>query len=157
MKGSQATEARAPPVGRWRSSPVVPSARPQAVRRHARPAAAAALAPEFVTVLLSCVGLVFVIAGKVTLGRSFALLPANRGIVSTGLYRFVRHPIYMGYLVTHIAFLIASPSAWNIAALVIADAALLARAVCEEQTLAKDPAYRDYQSRVRWRVLPGVF
>jgi protein-S-isoprenylcysteine O-methyltransferase Ste14 len=121
------------------------------------PAAVAALAPEFVTVLLSCVGLAFVIAGKITLGRSFALLPANRGIVSTGLYRFVRHPIYMGYLVTHVAFLIASPSLWNITALVIADAALLARAVCEEQTLAKDPAYRDYQSRVRWRVLPGVF
>jgi hypothetical protein len=45
LKGSRATEARAPPVARWRSSPVVPSARPQAVRRHARPAAAAALAP----------------------------------------------------------------------------------------------------------------
>ena len=121
------------------------------------PAAVAALAPEFVTVAISCVGLAVVIAGKITLGRSFALLPANRGIVSTGLYRIVRHPIYMGYLVTHVAFLIASPSAWNIAALVVADAALLARAVCEEQTLAKDLAYRDYQSQVRWRVLPGVF
>jgi protein-S-isoprenylcysteine O-methyltransferase Ste14 len=121
------------------------------------PAAVAALAPEAVTVALSCVGLAIVIAGKITLGRSFALLPANRGIVSTGLYRSVRHPIYMGYLVTHVAFLIASPSAWNIAALVVADAALLARAVCEEETLAKDSAYRDYQTRVRWRVLPGVF
>src|SRR5690606_23003559 len=121
------------------------------------PAAVAALAPEAVTVALSCAGLAIVIAGKITLGRSFALLPANRGIVSTGLYRIVRHPIYMGYLVTHVAFLIASPSGWNIAALVVADAALLARAVCEEQTLAKDPAYRDYQGRVRWRVLPGLF
>jgi protein-S-isoprenylcysteine O-methyltransferase Ste14 len=121
------------------------------------PAAVQALAPEAVTVALSCVGLAVVIAGKVTLGRSFALLPANRGVVSTGLYGFVRHPIYMGYLVTHIAFLIASPSAWNIVALVIADGALLARAVCEEQTLAKDLSYRDYQARVRWRVLPGVF
>ena len=121
------------------------------------PAAVAALAPEAVTVAISCVGLAVVIAGKITLGRSFALLPANRGIVSTGLYRVVRHPIYVGYLLTHVAFLIASPSAWNIAALVVADAALLARAVCEEQTLAKDPAYCDYQSRVRWRVLPGVF
>lgn len=121
------------------------------------PSAVVALAPESVTVSLSCVGLVVVIAGKITLGRSFALLPANRGIVSTGLYRIVRHPIYMGYLITHVAFLVASPSPWNIAALVVADAALLARAVCEEQTLALDPAYRDYQSRVRWRVMPGLF
>lgn len=121
------------------------------------PAPVTALAPETVTVIVSCIGLAVVIAGKMTLGRSFALLPANRGIVSTGVYRVVRHPIYMGYLMTHIAFLAASPSPWNIAALMVADAALLARAVCEEQTLALDPAYRDYQSRVRWRVVPGVF
>lgn len=121
------------------------------------PAAVLPLAPEAVTIALSCAGLCVVIAGKITLGRSFALLPANRGIVSNGLYRVVRHPIYLGYLVTHVAFLVASPSAWNIVALIVADAALLARAVCEEQTLAKDPAYRDYQSRVRWRVAPGLF
>ena len=121
------------------------------------PAAVAPFAPEAATVALSCAGLAIVIAGKITLGRSFALLPANRGIVSTGLYQVVRHPIYMGYLLTHVAFLVASPSLWNIVALVAADAALLARAVCEEQTLAKDAAYRDYQTRVRWRVVPGVF
>ncbi len=121
------------------------------------PAAVAALAPETATVALSCAGLAMVIGGKITLGRSFALLPANRGVVSTGVYRLVRHPIYMGYLVSHVAFLAASPSLWNCAALFIADGALLARAACEEETLSKDPAYRDYQSHVRWRVVPGVF
>ncbi len=121
------------------------------------PAAVAPLAAEGITVALSCAGLAVVIAGKITLGRSFALLPANRGVVSTGLYKIVRHPIYMGYLVTHVAFLVASPSLWNIVALVAADAALLVRAVCEEQALTQDPAYRDYQTRVRWRVAPGIF
>jgi protein-S-isoprenylcysteine O-methyltransferase Ste14 len=110
-----------------------------------------------VTVALSCAGLCVVIAGKITLGRSFALLPANRGVVSKGVYRIVRHPIYMGYLVTHVAFLVASPSLWNIVALLAADAALLARAACEERTLARDPEYREYLTRVRWRVAPGVF
>lgn len=121
------------------------------------PSAISPLAQESVTVALSCVGLGIVIAGKITLGRSFALLPANRGIVSSGVYRLVRHPIYMGYLVTHVAFLLASPSTWNVATLLIADTALLARAVLEEQTLARDPEYQAYQARVRWRVLPGVF
>jgi protein-S-isoprenylcysteine O-methyltransferase Ste14 len=121
------------------------------------PAAVLPLAPEAVTVGLSCAGLCVVIAGKITLGRSFALLPANRGVVSNGLYRIVRHPIYLGYLVTHVAFLVASPSLWNIVALLAADGALLARAVCEERTLAQDPAYREYQTRVRWRVAPGLF
>jgi protein-S-isoprenylcysteine O-methyltransferase Ste14 len=122
-----------------------------------RPSAAAAATPEFVTVACSALGLLVVIAGKVSLGRSFGLMPANRGVVSGGLYRMVRHPIYLGYLVTHVGFLIANCTAWNALMLAVADAALLVRSVCEEQTLARDAAYRAYQIRVRWRVLPGVF
>ena len=106
---------------------------------------------------ICAVGLLIVIGGKLSLGRSFGLIPANRGIVSSGLYRIVRHPIYVGYLVTHVAFLVANPTLWNTFVLVASDIALLARAVCEEVTLAKDPAYRDYQARVRWRIVPGLF
>jgi protein-S-isoprenylcysteine O-methyltransferase Ste14 len=121
------------------------------------PASIPPLLPEFTTVAVSACGLLVVIIGKLSLGRSFGLMPANRGVVSTGLYRVVRHPIYMGYLVTHAAFCVANPTVANLVILVAADIALLVRAVCEEQTLAKDAAYRDYQQIVRWRVLPGVF
>jgi protein-S-isoprenylcysteine O-methyltransferase Ste14 len=92
-----------------------------------------------------------------SLGRSFGLMPANRGIVSSGLYRVVRHPIYLGYLITHVAYLAANPTMWNFVVLATADLGLMARAVCEEGTLARDPDYVAYQSRVRWRVLPGLF
>jgi len=122
-----------------------------------QPTQVAALLPQSVTIAASVVGLAVVIAGKMTLGRSFGLMPANRGVVSSGVYRVVRHPIYLGYLITHVAFLVATPSAWNIAALVAADAALLLRAVCEEQTLSRDSQYRAYQQLVRWRVCPGLF
>jgi protein-S-isoprenylcysteine O-methyltransferase Ste14 len=121
------------------------------------PMTSAGLVGDAVTAAISGGGLLITIAGKVALGRSFGLMPANRGIVSTGLYRAVRHPIYAGYLVTHLAFLIAHPSPWNIGVLIIADAALLARAVCEEKTLARDPQYVSYLEKVRWRVLPGIF
>jgi len=122
-----------------------------------RPTSTAGFAPELVTVILSVAGLIVVIAGKLSLGRSFGLMPANRGIVSTGLYRLVRHPIYMGYLVTHVAFIAANATPWNLLTLLSADLALMARAVCEERTLARDPEYRDYQQIVRWRVMPGLF
>jgi protein-S-isoprenylcysteine O-methyltransferase Ste14 len=122
-----------------------------------QPAHVAALLPQSLTIAASAAGLAIVIAGKLTLGRSFGLMPANRGVVSSGIYRIVRHPIYLGYLITHVAFLVATPSAWNIAALLAADAALLARAVCEEQTLSRDERYRAYQQTVRWRVCPGIF
>src|SRR4029078_12309687 len=113
-----------------------------------QPAHVAALLPQSVTVAASIAGLAIVIARKVTLGRSFGLMPANRGVVSSGIYRIVRHPIYLGYLITHVAFLFATPSAWNIAILAVGDAALLLRAVCEEQTLARDERYREYQQLV---------
>jgi protein-S-isoprenylcysteine O-methyltransferase Ste14 len=122
-----------------------------------RPSSVAALAPEAATVAISALGLLIVIGGKMSLGRSFGLMPANRGIVSTGLYRLVRHPIYLGYLITHVGFVIANPTFWNALILVAADLGLMMRAVCEERTLARDEAYRSYQQLVRWRVLPGVF
>jgi protein-S-isoprenylcysteine O-methyltransferase Ste14 len=121
------------------------------------PTAGAGILPEAMTVAIVACGLVVVIGGKLSLGRSFGLMPANRGVVSTGLYRLVRHPIYMGYLITHVGFLIANPTIWNVLILVVTDTALLVRAVCEEETLALDPAYREYQQQVRWRVVPGVF
>lgn len=122
-----------------------------------RPASLVPLAPESMTLLMSGAGLILVVLGKLSLGRSFGLTPANRGVVSTGVYRYARHPIYMGYLITHVGFLIANPLGWNLTVLAAADVALLLRAIREERTLALDPAYRSYMQRVRWRVVPGVF
>ena len=115
------------------------------------------LAPDLATATVSGAGLLAIIAAKLTLGRSFGLMPANRGIVSRGIYRVVRHPIYAGYLVTHAAFLIAHPTMWNCALIFTSDAALLVRAVVEERTMARDAEYADYMQQVRWRVLPGCF
>ena len=121
-----------------------------------RPSAVAA-APESLTIAISAIGLIIVVLGKLSLGRSFGLTPANRGVVSTGLYRIVRHPIYLGYLITHVGFVVANPADWNLAVLLAADVALMMRAVCEERTLALDDQYRAYMGRVRWRIIPGVF
>ena len=112
---------------------------------------------EVHTAPVACIGLAVVVVAKGALGRSFGLLPANRGVVSSGVYRVVRHPIYLGYLLTHVAFLTANPSWWNVVALGTADAALMVRASYEEMTLLRDPAYARYWQQVRWRVVPGVF
>jgi protein-S-isoprenylcysteine O-methyltransferase Ste14 len=122
-----------------------------------RPAANAVWVGELVTVPLAAIGLLVVIAGKLSLGRSFGLMPANRGVVSTGLYRMVRHPIYMGYLITHVGFLLANGTPGNIAIVFGADVILMIRAVYEERVLARDAAYAEYQRQVRWRILPRVF
>jgi len=118
---------------------------------------ASGLAPDGLTLVISAVGLSIVVLGKMSLGRSFGLTPANRGVVSTGLYRLVRHPIYMGYLITHLGFLLENSGMWNLCILGAADVALMVRAIYEEKTLALDPDYRAYMQRAKWRIIPGVF
>jgi protein-S-isoprenylcysteine O-methyltransferase Ste14 len=118
---------------------------------------ASSLAPDIATALVSAVGVLLVIVGKLTLGRSFGLVPANRGVVARGPYNVVRHPIYAGYLITHVAFLAAYPGPWNVAIVLIGDSALIVRALMEERVLAEDVAYQAYCRRVGWHLVPGVF
>ena len=115
------------------------------------------LLPDVVTALLATVGLGLVIAAKFTLGRSFGIVPANRGVVVGGPYMFVRHPIYTGYLITHLGFLIAHPTPRNVMIAVAADAALIVRALIEERVLGADVKYQSYCRRVGWHLVPGVF
>ena len=121
------------------------------------PSSGDGLVPDFVTAVASALGLALVVVGKLTLGRSFGLVPANRGVVVRGPYALVRHPIYSGYLITHIAFLIAHPRWWNVIVVATADTALIARALIEERVLGGDVEYRAYCQRVGWHLVPGVF
>src|SRR5262245_7382204 len=114
------------------------------------------LLPDMVTASASALGLLLVIGGKMTLGRSFGIVPANRGVVARGPYLFVRHPIYAGYLITHIAFVIAQPTAINLAIVMVADTALIMRALIEERVLSRDVEYQSYCRRVAWHLEPGL-
>jgi protein-S-isoprenylcysteine O-methyltransferase Ste14 len=115
------------------------------------------LLPDAVTAVVSLAGLTLVVAGKLTLGRSFGLVPANRGVVAAGPYSLVRHPIYAGYLITHVGFLAAHPDPLNIVLVAAADTALIFRALLEERVLGHDELYRVYCRRVSWHLVPGVF
>jgi protein-S-isoprenylcysteine O-methyltransferase Ste14 len=117
----------------------------------------APLAPDAITALISAVGLSLVVVGKIALGRSFGVVPANRGVVVRGPYTFVRHPIYTGYLITHLMFLVAHPTPWNASVILVSDVALILRALMEERILSGDVEYQSYCRRVGWHLVPGVF
>jgi protein-S-isoprenylcysteine O-methyltransferase Ste14 len=92
-----------------------------------------------------------------TLGRSFGLVAANRGIRVSGPYRLVRHPIYFGYLFTNIGYVLESPTTRNIGLLAVTLLAQLLRIREEERVLRQDDDYRHYMARVRSRLIPFVF
>ena len=106
---------------------------------------------------LLLVGNVVQALAKLSLRRSFGIAPANRGVKADGLYRFVRHPMYAGYLLVHLGVMVLMPSPFNAVIYAIGWWAQILRLLAEEQLLGQDPAYRAYMDRQRWRLIPGVF
>src|SRR5262249_28460109 len=62
------------------------------------------LIPVMAAAFLLLMGMVVQVWAKLTLGRSLGLVPAHRGLKISGPYRYVRHPMYAGYLLSHLAF-----------------------------------------------------
>lgn len=102
-------------------------------------------------------GVLIAIVSLGALGRSFGLLPGNRGIRTDGPYRVVRHPAYASYLITDAGYVCENFSLWNAGIFIVVLIAQLARIDQEEAFLGADPEYRDYCRLVRYRLLPGVF
>ncbi|MDQ7981736.1 isoprenylcysteine carboxylmethyltransferase family protein [Paraburkholderia sp. SARCC-3016] len=115
------------------------------------------LVPEAMAATIQVIGVVVQIYSKWSLRRAFGLLPANRGIIVTGSYRFVRHPMYLGYLVTDIGFLAANFGTRNLVVVLVQWTLQVQRIVREERLLSNDIAYREYKRHVRYRLLYGVF
>jgi protein-S-isoprenylcysteine O-methyltransferase Ste14 len=123
----------------------------------AAPAAASTFIPSQLATALMFVGMITQISAKAALWRSYGLVPANRGVKTGGPYHFVRHPMYAGYTLTHIGFLLGFPSLQNFSLYLTTFLIEVARLMREELVLNKDPHYRAYAARVRYRLFPGVF
>ncbi|TMJ19383.1 MAG: isoprenylcysteine carboxylmethyltransferase family protein [Alphaproteobacteria bacterium] len=113
--------------------------------------------PVAVAAGLMVAGLMFSLAAKGFLRRSFGIVAASRGVRRGGPYRLVRHPMYAGYIVTQIGFLLINPSLWNAAVYALSWTMQVMRIGEEEKILSRDAAYRDYQADVRYRLIPGLY
>jgi protein-S-isoprenylcysteine O-methyltransferase Ste14 len=102
-------------------------------------------------------GLGLQVLAMLSLNRSIGMVPANRGVQTGGLYRWVRHPLYLSYVVAFLGYVVNHPSAYNIGVYAAAVALWVLRLKAEERFLRNDPAYREFAARVRWRLLPGVY
>ena len=101
--------------------------------------------------VLEVAGLVVIVIGLLNLGRSATPLPTpvqGGELRTTGLYRYVRHPIYTGVMVLAIGSAISSGSAAIVVATVALAAWLAIKARWEEHRLsARYPGYAAYAAR----------
>jgi len=108
-------------------------------------------------IMIQAVGALLSVIAVIYLGRSFGIVAANRGVKTDGAYRIVRHPIYATYIVGLLGYLPASLSLWNILVIAVTWFFQIRRIYAEESVLMRDPEYRAYAQRVRYRLIPFVW
>ena len=87
-------------------------------------------------------------------------IQTDRGhrVVDTGPYRSVRHPGYVGWIVTALGTPVLLGSVFALAPAVAGCALMIWRTATEDRTLRDElPGYEDYARRVRYRLMPGVW
>lgn len=106
---------------------------------------------------LMVAGILLHLGAKLSLRRSFGIVAADRGVMAGGVYRYVRHPMYLGYMLSHVGYLMMAPVFWNAVVYASSWLFLIARIFAEERILSENPDYRAYMERVPHRLVQYVF
>jgi len=79
-------------------------------------------------------------------------------VVSTGPYRHVRHPMYAGFTLYVFGTALTLGSWVGVASGLLLVAAIARRAIFEESMLQRElPGYEEYMTKVRYRLIPGIW
>ncbi len=120
------------------------------------------LAVQITGLVLVAVG--FAVVGWVLLSNPYASsavrIQSERGheVITTGPYAVVRHPMYLAVVLVSLGAGPALASAWAGLALLPVLALFIRRTLLEDRMLHRElGGYAAYASRVRWRVVPGLF
>lgn len=107
--------------------------------------------------------LILIGGGYLALAPCFTIKPLNittedTALQTTGLYRLVRNPIYLGELLWCLGWAIIFRSIIGVALVPVWWAGLLILILIEEESLERclGSLYRDYRQQVRGRIIPGL-
>ncbi len=109
--------------------------------------------PDYLNVAAILVG----IAALLSLGRSFGIVPAIREIKTSGLYRMIRHPMYLSDILFKTPLILQYFSAYNLLVYGLSILLYIQRAKYEESLLSQDPEYQQYRQRVKYRFIPFIY
>jgi len=99
----------------------------------------------------------FVFRGN-SYGASTIQIAEGQTVISTGPYALVRHPMYAGALVMSVGIPLALDSWWGLFVLFLLLPVLIWRLLDEERFLRQNlPGYAEYQTKVKYRLLPFVW
>jgi protein-S-isoprenylcysteine O-methyltransferase Ste14 len=102
--------------------------------------------------------IVFLVYRENTFASATIELAPGQKVISTGPYKLVRHPMYMGALLLLVAIPLSLGSLCGLFAIALMMPALVWRLLNEERFLVKNlPGYSQYQSAARHRLVPFIW
>jgi protein-S-isoprenylcysteine O-methyltransferase Ste14 len=101
---------------------------------------------------------IFFVFRQNSYGASTIQIAEGQTVISTGPYALVRHPMYAGALVMLIGTPLALGSWWGLFAVLLVLPVLIWRLLDEERFLRQNlPGYAEYQTKVKYRLLPFIW
>ncbi|HEY2451821.1 MAG TPA: isoprenylcysteine carboxylmethyltransferase family protein [Scandinavium sp.] len=115
------------------------------------------LSLEMVSTAVTLIGTVGSVIALAQLGRSFSIMAETRQLVTSGPYRFVRHPLYLTEEIATIGVFMQFASAWTALLVVLQLGFQLRRMQNEEAVLTVSfPEYGEYRQTTA-RLIPGIY
>ena len=117
------------------------------------------IASAFGNALLAFSFYIFYLVSKVnTYAAANVRVEEGQNVISTGMYGFVRHPMYFGALFLLVGTPIALGSWWSLLVVPVFIPILVFRILNEEKVLARDlHGYVEYMQKVRYRLIPHIW
>lgn len=79
-------------------------------------------------------------------------------LIDTGMYAVVRHPMYSATIIVYMAIPLVLGSLWALILMLFYPLVIVIRIQNEEQLLVQElPGYREYQKRVKYKIIPGIW
>src|SRR5262245_47823565 len=101
---------------------------------------------------------IFFVFKENSYGASTIQVAEGQTVISTGPYALVRHPMYAGALVMLIGTPLALGSWWGLFIFILISPVLIWRLLDEERFLRQNlPGYTEYQTKVKYRLLPFIW
>lgn len=116
--------------------------------------------PQFswLAISLQYIGAILMLLASINLGKRFALFPQYRGLSTGGVYRLVRHPLYLSFLIFDASIVIEYWS-WQAVIIYLAEVVLLAWRIEVEESHLQSHAneYAGFQDSTRYKLVPFVY
>ncbi len=114
------------------------------------------ITPTLLSISIMTCGMLFALYSLKTLGRSFGIMPQARGLVQSGPYRLIMHPLYVGEIVTFGGAILTELTIAKLGIFLLLAAIQSYRALQEEKVLEETiPEYSMYKAATK-RFIPGV-